>query len=175
MLLLFPPDWRREHGRAYAAALAEVPVSPELVLDVARSAMRVRRAGLVPSRLRPAQAGVLGAVSLVLIGGFLAAWTELYRMPVARDPQWSLALAVAAGFALVGVTLTHRHRRGMGGATLTAAVLSAASQWGLVVPDWRSWQLPLQVCCVWFLGLSCWCMWVAVGGARGLRETLSAG
>lgn len=172
VLLLFPTRWRRRHGAEYSRLLADSPLTLGVLTSVGEAAWAARREEA--RRLGPSagRAGVLLAVTLVLLFCFFGGWSEIHRQRD-LDLQWRIVQLSTLGYALIGVLLHRLGRRWVGGLTAAFAALAWASQMSIIVPGWTQSSAALQVSLVWFLALPCWCAWVTVGGLRGLQETLS--
>lgn len=172
LLGLFPTWWRRLHGADYRALLEQTPLTPGNVVGVLGAAARAH--ARPPSRLTPGGAGLLTIVTLVLLFCFFGGWSNIYRQ-ASFDLEWRAVQVAVVGYAATGLLLARCGHRFVGMGTLAAAVFAYAWQMGLGVPGWRSAALPLQVCLLWFMAVSCWCAWWATFGDRNAPAITRAG
>ncbi|HRW20262.1 MAG TPA: hypothetical protein P5181_15615 [Dermatophilaceae bacterium] len=171
---LFPRSWRREHGASYRSLLDSAPLTPSVVAGVVRAARSARAASPLGLALRPwSWSAVATALSLVLLFLFFGGWSDIYRERDI-DLEWRLVQLAALGYAAIGGWLLALGHRVAGAGTVLAAVTAIVWQLGVGVPGWRVTPLPLSVALVWFMALSCFLAWRAVGGRRGIAELTGA-
>lgn len=168
LLHLFPAWWRRRHGVAYRALLDQAPLTATLVLGVLKAAVL---AWFDPrhSRLTLITAILIMVGSLTLLFVFVVGWNGFYKQ-TALGFDWRVVQFASFGYAACGLFVAARGHRVVGMTTVGVAALATLFQLSVGVPGWASVEWPLQVCVLWFMGLSCWAGWWAAYGVHDPRR-----
>ncbi len=107
--------------------------------------------------------------SLALLFGFFGGWSTISRQG-SFDVEWRVVQGATIGYAALGLFLTRRGHRVVGSLTTGMAVLAFLCQMSLLVPGWRTTDVPIRVAAMWFMGLACWSGWWAAYGVHDPRR-----
>lgn len=107
LLALYPRRWRREYGAEYRALLEDTPLTRAVVLDVVRTAGRLRLAA------RPVLIPVLAALVLSAAGEVIAVHGRLTDniLWIPSSPLKAIVLAAVLLPWLLAATAVHRSRQ----------------------------------------------------------------